>query len=70
MSSEIRLAKENKRLPILGNDDHNSNFQYVKQFQLEDEKKLGKKFDWYARINNCVGNWAGITRIKNWLGLH
>ncbi len=38
-----RLAKENKKLPIFGNDDQTANYQYVKQFCLEDEKKLGKE---------------------------
>jgi len=39
-----RLARENKRLPMLGTDDWTANFQYVKQFLLEDEKALGKKY--------------------------
>ena len=39
-----RLAKENKRLPVLGKDDRTANYQYVKQFLMEDEKELGKQF--------------------------
>ena len=38
------LAKENKKLPILGDTDETANYQYAKNFLLEDEKKLGKKF--------------------------
>jgi len=56
-----RLAKENKRLTILGDDDHTANFQYVKQFQLEDEKKLGKMFGLeYAEAFHYVGPGFGL----------
>ena len=39
-----RLAKENKKLPVLGDDDHTANVEFVKQFRLGEEKKLGEKF--------------------------
>ncbi len=51
-----RLAKENKKLPILGNDEYTSNFQYYKQFYMEDEKKLGEMFDLkYAEACHYIG---------------
>ena len=51
-----RLAKENKKLPILGNDDQTANFQYAKQFLLEDERHLGKQHGFeYAEAFNYIG---------------
>lgn len=39
-----RLAKENKKLPILGNDDHTADFQYIKQLLMHDWKVFGEQF--------------------------
>ena len=39
-----RLKKQNIRLPLLGDDDHTANYQYIKQFIMDGERKLGKKF--------------------------
>ncbi|MFC1541756.1 PIG-L deacetylase family protein [Candidatus Latescibacterota bacterium] len=51
-----RLAKENKKLSILGNDDHTANFQFIKQFQMEGEKTLGNKFGFeYAEAYHYIG---------------
>jgi len=51
-----RLAKDNKKLPVFGSDDHTANFQYVKQFLLEDEKELGKQFGFeYAEAFHYIG---------------
>jgi LmbE family N-acetylglucosaminyl deacetylase len=51
-----RLAKENKRLPILGTDDRTANYEYVRQFLLEDEKALGKKYGLgYAEAFHYIG---------------
>ena len=51
-----RLAKDNKKLPLLGDDDHRANFQYIKQFLLEDEKELGKKFGFeYGQAFHYIG---------------
>ena len=51
-----RLTKEGKRLPGLGDDDRAANFQYVKQFLLEDEKALGKRFGIeYAEAFHYIG---------------
>ena len=51
-----RLARENKRLPILGTDDRTANYQYVKQFLLEDEKTLGKKYGFgFAEAFHYIG---------------
>lgn len=51
-----KLAKENKKLPILGDDEHTSNFQYYKQFYMEDEKKVGEMFGFeYAEACHYIG---------------
>jgi LmbE family N-acetylglucosaminyl deacetylase len=39
-----RLAKEGKRLPILGTDDATANRQYIKNFVLSDDIDAGKKY--------------------------
>ena len=43
-----RLAKEGKKLAILGNDDQTANFNYVKEFVLDHDKINGEKYglDW------------------------
>ena len=52
-----RLAKENKKLPILGTDDDTANYQYIKQFLMEDEKALGKQFGFeYAQAFHYIGS--------------
>ena len=51
-----RLAKENKKLPILSGDDFSANCQYVKQFLLEDEKAIGKRYGFeYAEAFHYIG---------------
>ncbi len=37
------LAKESKRLPILGNDDQTADREYVRQFLISDDRKIGKQ---------------------------
>lgn len=39
-----RLAKEGKKLPILEGDDHTANFNYIKTFVFNDNKRLGEKY--------------------------
>ena len=43
-----RLAKEGKKLEILGNDDQTANLNYVKEFVLDHDKINGEKYvlDW------------------------
>src|SRR5262245_5240979 len=37
-----RLAREGKRLPLLGNDDQTADRQYIRQFLLDDEREYAK----------------------------
>ncbi|MBT4482585.1 MAG: hypothetical protein HOC71_02790 [Candidatus Latescibacteria bacterium] len=39
-----KLAKEGKRLPILGNDDETADRAYVKQFMMTSYKRLGEQY--------------------------
>jgi LmbE family N-acetylglucosaminyl deacetylase len=39
-----KLAAEGKKLAILGEDDHSANVNYIKEFVLDADKKLGEKF--------------------------
>jgi LmbE family N-acetylglucosaminyl deacetylase len=43
-----RLAKEGKKLAILGDDDQTANFNYIKEFVLDHDKINGEKYglDW------------------------
>jgi len=51
-----RLARENKRLPLLGSDDRTANYQYVKEFLLDDERALGKQHGLeYAEAFHYIG---------------
>ncbi len=51
-----RLAKENKRLPLLGSNDRTANYQYVREFLLENDRALGKKYGLgYAEVFHYIG---------------
>lgn len=39
-----RLARENRRLPILGNDDDTADREYIKHFVCDDNADLGKLY--------------------------
>jgi LmbE family N-acetylglucosaminyl deacetylase len=39
-----RLAKEGKKLAILGNDDQTANFNYIKEFVLDQDRIIGEKY--------------------------
>lgn len=39
-----RLAKEGKKLPVLEGDDHTANFNFIKTFVFDHNKKLGEKY--------------------------
>jgi LmbE family N-acetylglucosaminyl deacetylase len=51
-----RLAKENRRLPILGNDDETANRQYIKHVVLWQDRELGQKHSLeYAEPFHYIG---------------
>ena len=50
------LARQGKRLPLLGNDDDTANFQYTKHFLMEDFRTLGRQFGLeYAETFRYIG---------------
>ncbi len=54
LGSELRarLARQGKRLPLLGNDDRTANREYVRQFLLDDFRDYGRphKFSYAERF--------------------
>ena len=40
-----RLAKEGKRLPLLGNNDRSADREYIRQFLLDDDRDAGRPHD-------------------------
>lgn len=51
-----QLAKQGKKLELLGNDDETANFQYVKHFLMDDWKLLGERFGMgYAEAFRYIG---------------
>jgi hypothetical protein len=57
--SQLRrqLARTGKKLPLLGNDDETANFAYVKQFLMEDWRRMGAMFGGleYAEAFRYIG---------------
>jgi LmbE family N-acetylglucosaminyl deacetylase len=50
------LAKQGKKLPLLGGDDESANFHYVKHFLMEDFRTLGRQFGLeYAETFRYIG---------------
>ena len=50
------LARQGKKLPLLGDDDETANFQYVKHFLMDDWKLLGERFGLqYAEAFRYIG---------------
>jgi hypothetical protein len=39
-----RLARERKRLPLLGNDDRAADRAYIRQFLLDDDREYGRPY--------------------------
>jgi hypothetical protein len=50
------LAKQGKKLPLLGNDDDTANFNYVKHFMMGDNRLLGAQYGLeYAEAFHYIG---------------
>jgi LmbE family N-acetylglucosaminyl deacetylase len=67
-----RLAGENKSLPILGTDDRTANFQYAREFLLDDERELGRKYGLdYAEGFHYIGSGPGYApRLEEYIRRH
>jgi hypothetical protein len=56
--SELRaqLAREGRKLPLLGDDDHTADRNYIREFVLTSNRELGKKYGVeYAEVFHYVG---------------
>lgn len=64
-----KLAEEGKKLPVLGNDDHTANVNYIKEFELDSDKKNGEKYglDW-AECFHYIG--PGPSKIDEYIHSH
>ena len=51
-SLRARLAKQGRRLPMLGSDDQTANREYVRRFLLDDHRGYGKAYNlqWAERF--------------------
>jgi hypothetical protein len=50
------LARQGKKLPLLGESDDSANFQYVKNFLMEDFRVFGRQFGLeYAEAFRYIG---------------
>jgi LmbE family N-acetylglucosaminyl deacetylase len=51
-----RLAREGKRLPVLGDDDNTANREYAREFLLANERRIGQKYGLkYAEAYHYIG---------------
>ena len=63
------LAKQNKRLPLLGADDATADRNYIKEFVLEHDRELGKKYGVeYAEAYHYIG--PGRERVDEYIRQH
>ena len=71
------LAEEGKKLPVLGNDDYTANFNYIKNFMLDEysesirgipsDKKTGEKYglEWAERFRYFGPASSGLKEYIN-----
>ena len=66
------LAKQGKKLPLLGSDDDTADFQYVKHFLMEDWRLLGERFGLgYAEAFRYIGPQASYSaNIRKYVNEH
>jgi LmbE family N-acetylglucosaminyl deacetylase len=66
------LARQGKRLPLLGTDDSTANLQYVKHFLMEDWRLLGERFGLqYAEAFRYIGPEANYqANIRKYVDAH
>ena len=67
-----QLAREGKKLPLLGNDDESANFAYVKHFLMDDFQRLGRQFGLeYAEAFRYIGPQPNYNQnIRKYVDAH
>jgi hypothetical protein len=64
------LAKQGKKLPLLGDDDRTADRNYIREFLLADDRELGKKYGVeYAEAFHYVGPPAP-SRVDDYVKQH
>ena len=66
------LAREGRKLPLLGENDETANFQYVKHFLMDDWKLLGERFGvGYAEAFRYIGPQPGYRdNVRKYVDEH
>jgi hypothetical protein len=64
-----RLARENRRLPILGADDRTADYQYVREFLLDGDRELGRRYGVeFAEAFHYIGRSPGYApRLEEYI---
>ncbi len=64
-----RLARENRKLPLLGSDDRTANYQYIREFLLDGARELGRQYGvGYAEAFHYIGPGAGYApRLEEYI---
>ena len=68
--SQLRaeLAKNGKKLPLLGNDDRTADRNYIKEFLLARSRALGKKYGVeYAEAFHYIGDASGKSAVEKYV---
>ena len=67
-----RLAKEGKRLPLLGGDDRTADREYVRQFLLDDDREYGAphKLPYAERFYYIDQRKAAKSKVDEYIGKH
>lgn len=67
-----QLAREGKRLPLLGDSDESANFAYVKHFLMDDFRLLGRQFGLqYAEAFRYIGPEADYSEhLRKYVAQH
>ena len=64
------LAKQNQRLPLLGDDDLTADRNYIKEFVLDRDRELGRKYGVeYAEAFHYIGP-AAPPRVEDYIRQH
>ncbi len=64
------LAKQNQRLPLLGDDDLTADRNYIKEFVLDRDRELGRKYGVeYAEAFHYIGP-AAPPRVEDYIRKH
>jgi hypothetical protein len=66
------LARQGRKLPLLGDDDETANFAYVKHFLMDDWRLLGERFGLpYAEAFRYIGPEPNHNqRIRDYIDKH